>query len=114
VTPDDWALMRACAVEVLAAARPWWPDANEYYRSQLANPFIVLSETMARQDARKDPTPRPPHRMGQQDLMWACYRAAEAIRINVHPYDERGAALWQAGARLAYITAGIKADVLAK
>jgi hypothetical protein len=46
--------------------------------------------------------------------MWVCWRAADSIQANVRPYYERDAALREAGARLAYVTTGIRAVVLAK
>jgi hypothetical protein len=69
---------------------------------------------MNRQDARDDPTPQPANKAAQDELMWVCWRAADSIRANVRPYDERDAALREAGARLAYVTTGIRAEVLAK
>lgn len=112
-TTGDWVQMVACAEDVLAAARPWWAVANDHVRGQLADPLQKLSESVTFHK-KHDRTPRPMHRMGQTSLMWACYRAAEEVRLNVRPDDQGADALWDAAARLAFITTGIKADVLAK
>ena len=103
--------MRECADEVLTAARAWWPHAGDHRRAQLAAPLKKLADVLADHDQRKEPLARPGHKMGQQAYMWACYRAAEEIRLNVRP-DEKSMELWSAGARLAFISTSIKAYLL--
>jgi hypothetical protein len=108
---DDWVLMRRCAAEVIAEARPWWPHAPEHARKQVAEPLTKLAQSIATMEDLGERFARPSAPLTQKSLMWACYRAAEAVRRNVPP-DEHGADLWTAGARLAFATAGIKADLL--
>lgn len=107
----DWTRMVTCADEVLEAARVWWPDGSDFVRSQLADPLKTMAESVAFH-RKHDRTPRPMHAMGQQALMWACYRAAEEIRLTVSHDRDGSEALWDAAARLAFVTTGIKADVV--
>lgn len=103
--------MRRCAAEVIAEARPWWPHAPEYARTQLAEPLTKLAQNIASLEERGERYARPAVPLAQKSLMWACHRAAEAVRLNVLP-DEHGVDLWTAGARLAFATAGIKTELV--
>jgi hypothetical protein len=107
VRDEDWALMRQCAAEVIAEARQWWPRAPEQVKQELTQPLTRLAQGL---EAMDEPGGRFAPLM-QKSLMWACYRAAEAVRVNVTP-DEYGDDLWTAGARLAYATTGIKAELV--
>jgi len=108
-TVPDWALMCACADEVLEHARAWWPDATGHTQQKLAPLLTTLSTCLAQN--RNERLHRPTGKMDQQALMWACWRAAEGVRGHVRRDD--CATLWDATARLAFAAAGVKAEVLA-
>lgn len=103
--------MRRCAADVIAEARPWWPHAPEHAKKQLAEPLAKLVHGLASLDELGGQFARPSAPLMQKTLMWVCYRTAEAVRCNVEP-DEHGRELWSAGARLAFATAGIKAELV--
>lgn len=103
--------MRRCAAEVLSEARPWWVHAPDQARARLVEPLTKLAESLAYLDEIGGAEARPSAPLTQKSVMWACYRAAEAVRLHVTP-DEHGANLWTAGARLAFATAGIKAELV--
>jgi len=108
-TVPEWALMCACAEELLEQARAWWPDASEHAQEKLTPLLAKLSTGLARN--RDERLPRPTGQMDQEALMWACWRAAEGIRMHVQRDD--CVTLWDAAAKLAFASAAVKAAVLA-
>jgi hypothetical protein len=105
----EWALMCECAEHLLEQARAWWPDANGPAQERLTPLLAKLSTGLATN--RDERLPRPTGQMDQEALMWACWRAAEGIRVHVQRDD--CATLWDAAAKLAFASATVKAAVLA-
>jgi hypothetical protein len=104
---SDWALLRACAVEVVDLARVWWPAASPTARARVGGPLAKLAKNLAFLGEQEAGTARPGAPMVRDGLLRNTREAIVVIRVNCPP-DTAGMPLWTACARLSFAVARLE------